>query len=142
MKNNILFKFALDWKDIYGGHEFAMKSAAQELRNVNYFISQNSLNRLFVVPCLALITKNGLRCYATSLMPLGSNTLQYGSSDAGRTVLKQNETLNNVFKVVGEVLNLKEHSIARSEATIIGPVDIEGLSVCFSFYLIPFSLCV
>jgi len=72
-KNNILFKFALDTENIYGGHEFAMKAAAQEIKNVNFLVSQISINRLFVVPCLACFTKFGLRVFATSILPLVQN---------------------------------------------------------------------
>jgi len=128
LKNNILFKFALDDHQIYGGDEFAMKAAAQELRNVNYLVSQNSLNRLFVLPCLALITKYGLRVFATSLLPLSSNSLKYGSRNGGREIFKEDETLEKIFDVIGQTLNLKAHSVAGFDLSvkIVGPVDIEG----------------
>jgi len=54
--------------------------------------------------------------------------LKYGSSNAGKTVHKDDPTLNNVFDVIGQTLNLKAHFSAQNENDkIVGPIDIEGL---------------
>ena len=70
LKSNILFKFPIDDHRIYRDKRNAMKVASQELRVINHLVNETSLNRLFVLPCLALITKCGLRMYASSLLPL------------------------------------------------------------------------
>jgi len=81
LKSNILFKFAIDAHGIYKDNRNSMKVAAQELRVINCLVNEKSLNRLFIVPCVALITKCGLRMYASSVMPLNSQSMKYGCVD-------------------------------------------------------------
>jgi hypothetical protein len=46
-RQGILFKFATDWHNLYGGDEFAMKAASHELKGC--FISLLGCNVVIVV---------------------------------------------------------------------------------------------
>jgi hypothetical protein len=52
--NGILFKFAIDWKDIYGDDEYAMKAAGHELKSLMQILNLQ-LKGLYV-PLITLVT--------------------------------------------------------------------------------------
>jgi hypothetical protein len=73
---------------------------------------------------MCLINYLGWRVICVSLLPISSKTLVYGSADGGRTVHNSNETMNNIMKQMGKMLNLKEHTV--KSVAMHGPADIEG----------------
>ena len=94
---SILFKLAKDapipsrtnqtlW--MYGGqqpdHERAIKAAGQELKGATQY--HNCGIKGLRTPLMALITFNGFRLIAQSLVPISKETLQYGSCDGGHAV--------------------------------------------------------
>lgn len=132
----ILFKFCLDpqvstkgkgvW--LYGGNrpseEKAAKAAALELQGLSL------LSSLFLpgihIPLMALIDFKGFRILATSLLPLGPDTIVYGSHDAGKTVHASDPVFNKMMDEIGVMLNLKKHTVGKKKVPIVGPGDIEG----------------
>ena len=56
---------------------------------------------------MAFIDYRGWRLHAVSLLPIGDDTLIYGSADGGRTVLKSNEQVNSLMEEAGKRLKLK-----------------------------------
>ena len=54
----------------------------------------------------------GWRIVATPLLPLGHSSLKYGSSDAGRTV-HRDDTAASLMSQAGLHLNIKEHNVGR-----------------------------
>ena len=56
---------------------------------------------------MAFIDYRGWRLQAVSLLPIGDDTLIYGSADGGRTVLKSNEQVNSLMEEAGKRLKLK-----------------------------------
>lgn len=54
-----------------------------------------------------LTAPQGFRLVASSVLPIGKDTLKYGSQDAGHTVLAENEQLNNSFKIIMERLSVR-----------------------------------
>ena len=89
---NILFKFALDTKGLYGGDQNAMKSAGHDLKGslMYYNCHIPKLN----VPLMCLIDYRGFRVVAMSLLPVNKNTIVYGSADGGKTVHNSDPELN------------------------------------------------
>lgn len=68
-------------------------------------------------------------------------SLKYGCQDvnqSARTIKKEDPTMNNIFNLIGETLNLKSHSISRdSDETEILCADIEGhLGTDGNYYLV------
>eukprot|EP01125_Pyxidicula_operculata_P022245 TRINITY_DN898_c1_g1_i1.p1 TRINITY_DN898_c1_g1~~TRINITY_DN898_c1_g1_i1.p1 ORF type:complete len:1793 (+),score=365.55 TRINITY_DN898_c1_g1_i1:43-5379(+) len=140
---NILFKFAVDpaigdgW--LYGGDteniEKAMKAACNELKGLTAFFHAAVANLHF--PLMTVIHHRGWCLSAMSILPLGSDTLKYGSSDGGRTIVAD-ETISEIMKDVGRLLNLREH--VCSDKSIIGPGDIEvHLGKDNRYYVIDFG---
>jgi len=83
--NNIFFKFAKDEHNIYGGDEFAAKSASMELKGLNALVNCQ-IDQLFF-PMMCTVDYLGKRVIASSLLPICKSTLIYGSDDAGILVL-------------------------------------------------------
>jgi len=139
--NGILFKFATDWKKIYGGDEYAMKAANHEM---------NSLMKVMDcqipgirVPLMTLIDYLGYRLVAVSLLPISDNTLVYGSSNGGLSVHADEDEANRLMEELGKKLNLRGHVASPSKEGskfIYMPADIEGhRGRDGRFYLIDFA---
>jgi tetratricopeptide (TPR) repeat protein len=144
----ILFKFAVDTKIsdtlwMYGGKtssdENATRVAGNELRGLISYYKCGVRN--LAVPLMALIDYRGYRLVACSLLPIGADTLRYGSDDGGQTVHNDDPVLANKMRRVARQLHLKGHVVGRrplpagdaSSATspastrmLHGPGDIEG----------------
>ena len=86
--HNILFKFAVDYNGLFGNDYAAAKAAGNELRGlISYFNTGISdLN----VPLMALVDYRGFRLIAMSILPVGEETIIYGS---WYVILKHNLTL-------------------------------------------------
>lgn len=62
-----------------------------------------------------------------SWLPIGADTIRYGSSDAGETVYADDDVLTEQMKRAGEVLNLAGHMVGRfNPQRIYTCGDIEG----------------
>jgi len=134
ISHSILFKFAIDSKNIYGGDEWAMKVAQHEIKGLAAYINY-SLNARFPVtlhfPIMTTIDYKGYRLNATSILPVGPDTLIYGSADGGKTVHNKFKEMSALMRKAGRQLNLKTHwafplTGKPSGVQICGPVDIEG----------------
>jgi hypothetical protein len=127
----ILFKFAVDvqlpdtpfW--MYGktsaATEYAMKAAGSELRHI--VALSNALGDTDLrLPLMALIDYRGFRLVASSILPIGTHTIVYGSDNAGFNVYAD-PTVSDMFDIVAKRMNLKKHKFGDVELS--GPVDIE-----------------
>jgi len=112
--SSILFKFALDTENLYGGDEYAMKASGHELKGFRIFCCfsfslilllglMNYMNtgiRELNFPLMCLIDYRGYRITCISFLPIvGDSTLIYGSSDGGRTVHTSDEKFNECSDV-------------------------------------------
>eukprot|EP01088_Endostelium_zonatum_P013026 TRINITY_DN2737_c0_g1_i2.p1 TRINITY_DN2737_c0_g1~~TRINITY_DN2737_c0_g1_i2.p1 ORF type:complete len:1264 (+),score=298.63 TRINITY_DN2737_c0_g1_i2:79-3870(+) len=129
IKDNLFIKFAKDDETyhLYGGDEFAQKSAGHELKSLNSLISCNIANLHF--PLMAMIDYLGYRVVVISKLPVTKNTLRYGSADAGKHI-KNDEIIGRWMKQAARTLNIKPHSIVEGSSQKLvllhAPVDIEG----------------
>ena len=143
MQSRIFFKFTLDHEGLYSGDEFAAKvkkiertpfsnpslflkkAAGRELNGLESYLSfvLESGSKLRTA-LQVLIDFKGYRVIACSLLPIGANTLVYGSNDAGRTVHADDLRMTQLMKEAGMWLNLKPHLVAGT--SLYGPADIEG----------------
>jgi hypothetical protein len=114
--HNILFKFAVDNRGLFGSDYAAAKVAGNELRGlISYFNCRiEDLN----VPLMALVDYRGFRLIAMSILPIGDETIVYGSCDAGRNIHAANAKLNELMAKAAEMMNLKPHycRIAKPKA--------------------------
>jgi ubiquitin-protein ligase len=125
--NGILFKLQTDWKGIYKGDHNAMKSGSLELKGLMRYYGFHKIH----VPLMAIIDFRGYRLLAESKLPIGPETLHYGSADAGITVKDGSACLElkELMKTVGTALNLAGHWCGLTEASrgyLHGPIDVEG----------------
>lgn len=121
-----------------------MKVAGHELKGV-WSIYNASIPGLYT-PLCAIIDYKGFRLVACSLLPISRETQLYGSSDAGKTVLKGNPTFNEKLEKAAKMLNIQSYSIKNLR--IYGPQDAEGhlgkdgrycnffLVSCYSYFLL------
>lgn len=138
----MFFKFARDMHGLYGGDEFAGKSALAEVRNMGCYLDAG-VPRLHV-PAAAVLVRvartsplllsthtpwqdhGGFRLLATCLLPIGHGTLAYGSDDQGRTVHTHDSELNAAMATAGARLNLAPHRVGPGGACMLATcVDIE-----------------
>jgi hypothetical protein len=79
------------------------------------------------VPFMFLFDYRGFRMTVMPQLPINANTLKYGSSDAGLTIVKSDKELNKKMKDAALKGNLKGHYVGQNTAgKIYGPGDIEG----------------
>ncbi|ELR22968.1 C2 domain containing protein [Acanthamoeba castellanii str. Neff] len=134
LSHGILFKFAIDSRGLYNGDEFAMKATQHEIKGltayINYSLNSNFPNTLHF-PVMSVIDYKGFRLSATSILPVGPNTIVYGSADGSKTVHNKYKDMNALMKKAGRALNLKPHWVTPllpggPKVLICGPGDIEG----------------
>jgi len=134
VKDGILFKFSIDtpiqrhgravgW--MYGGtecnHAAAMKASNQELIGFNQLFQLGIKDLHF--PLVSLVTYLGYRLIAVSIVPVGRDTLVYGSDNQGKVVHASEPKVNELMRQVGLALNLRGHRVRDKK--IYGPGDIE-----------------
>jgi len=56
-----------------------------------------------------------------SILPIGKDTLVYGSGDGGKTIHTDDPSVNKIMETLGKRLNLAPHIIGRENQTIFGP---------------------
>jgi hypothetical protein len=94
-----------------GSDEAAAKAAGHDLKgSIHYY---NSGVKELHLPLMAVIDYKGFRMTAQALLPLGSNSLIYGSADAGRTVHNSNEAFNLAMVKAANSLNLRKHAVGE-----------------------------
>ncbi|EGC31469.1 hypothetical protein DICPUDRAFT_89640 [Dictyostelium purpureum] len=113
--DSMFIKFALNPFKIYEGNNtlsyFANKSAGHELKSISVLLSCG-LN--LHVPLICLLNYRGFRLSVISELPITSNTIVFGSSNAGATI-HDNETVSKMMVKIGEILNLKAHDAKENQ---------------------------
>lgn len=117
----VVFKFALDFDGLYGGDEESGKAAKHELRGLGALAACDVPGLNF--PLTAVYDYLGYRVIATCVLPIGSDTLRYGSADGGRTV-HADEQIGRTLAVAAQRLNLKPHKVGGKTLCMAG--DVEG----------------
>jgi serine/threonine protein kinase/tetratricopeptide (TPR) repeat protein len=135
----IFFKFAVDNRGLYGDDEHAMKCGVHEFKSFMELTDCRVQGLHF--PLIVIIDYRGFRLLCQSVLPVGSNTLIYGSSDGGKHVYATDPDMNRRMKRVAKMLNLAGHNVwdmaKTTQVRLHGPVDCEGhLGVDGRFYII------
>lgn len=82
---------------------------------------------------MTLVDFRGFRIIAVALCPVDSDSLFYGSKDAGNTVLfNPKDPVTMEIEEVGKSLNLKKHQIPGGKSKISFPTDI-GLFLSYQW---------
>ena len=80
--NSILFKFAVDSFNLYGGDDSsAAKVAGHDLLGLNNYFNCDVEGLCF--PLMCLVDYRGFRLIAMSLLPVTEHSIVYGSDNAG-----------------------------------------------------------
>lgn len=74
-------KHIADAFQVYGGDEFASKAAGHELNGLKAYL--NTEVEGLHCPFMLLLDYRGYRLIATTTLPIGKNSLVYGSADGG-----------------------------------------------------------
>mmetsp|Transcript_40667 Transcript_40667/g.127234 ORF Transcript_40667/g.127234 Transcript_40667/m.127234 type:complete len:748 (-) Transcript_40667:432-2675(-) len=121
---NILFKFAVDDRGLFGGDdEPASKFAGHELRGLNWYL-RYAQDLGVLVPLTCIVDFMGMRVLAKALAPVSHETLVYGSDDGGRTVRNEDAGLAAKMAKVAGRLNLAAHRCGNTE--LHAACDVEG----------------
>lgn len=115
--DGILFKFAVDSKGIYGSDELAAKEAGHQLRALCSLMNCVNQSNEIRFPLLVLIDYRGYRLIAMSKLPLNSNTLVYGSSDGGNSVITSG-SVTSLLQRISKRLNIKRHFVLKTNNKI------------------------
>eukprot|EP00753_Platysulcus_tardus_P014557 PLAT4396.2.p1 GENE.PLAT4396.2~~PLAT4396.2.p1 ORF type:complete len:940 (+),score=306.27 PLAT4396.2:356-2821(+) len=122
--DGIFFKFT-ELLKLYPDYEAAAKVAAHERKGYAHVLRAGveGLHCGLVVQLDYL----GFRCLASSLLPVSSSTLVYGSADAARTTFVSDAEANAAMALLGERLNLEPHFVGSGSyrRLMFGPADIE-----------------
>jgi hypothetical protein len=124
--NRTMFKFAVDSSGLYGSDVIAAKAAGHDLKGLKAYF--NAGVPLLHFPLVCLVDYMGFRLVAISLLPIGSDTIVYGSSDAGRSVHASDAKFNSAMELAAERLNIRGHFAGpRNAPTYVhSAADIEG----------------
>eukprot|EP01104_Vermistella_antarctica_P017669 TRINITY_DN6304_c0_g1_i1.p1 TRINITY_DN6304_c0_g1~~TRINITY_DN6304_c0_g1_i1.p1 ORF type:complete len:349 (+),score=96.83 TRINITY_DN6304_c0_g1_i1:233-1279(+) len=109
LPEGMFFKFALDKRGLYGGDEYIMKAAGHELKSLMEYMECRVMD--LHLPLMVLIDYRGYRLVAMPLLPIGNDTLIYGSGDGGRTVRDDNPRMNKTMELCGKIMNLAAHDV-------------------------------
>eukprot|EP00002_Diphylleia_rotans_P013944 TRINITY_DN2715_c0_g1_i2.p1 TRINITY_DN2715_c0_g1~~TRINITY_DN2715_c0_g1_i2.p1 ORF type:complete len:787 (+),score=110.12 TRINITY_DN2715_c0_g1_i2:95-2455(+) len=120
---NVLYKLCKDSYGIYGGEKNSLKAAGHEYRSLQVMMDCDV--PLLNYPLTLLITYCGHRIIASSVLPINSFTIAYGSSDAGKTIHNSSPSLAMLIERVAKQLNLKQHMSYDGKHMIWGPGDME-----------------
>eukprot|EP01111_Echinosteliopsis_oligospora_P013829 TRINITY_DN5061_c0_g1_i1.p1 TRINITY_DN5061_c0_g1~~TRINITY_DN5061_c0_g1_i1.p1 ORF type:complete len:804 (-),score=206.00 TRINITY_DN5061_c0_g1_i1:162-2573(-) len=124
---NILFKICSDPYGVFGGDEhYCHKLASHELKGLINIYNYGSRNGLYV-PMMCVLNYKGFTMIAMSVLPISSQTLVYGSSDAGETIHDDTQ-VNQKLTAVASELGLKRHKVGKGANSkyICTPLDLEG----------------
>jgi hypothetical protein len=126
----ILFKMADGSCGPWGGSdEAAAKAAGHDMKSAVHYFECGVKQLRF--PLMALIDYRGFRMTAQALLPLGSDSLVYGSCDAGRTVYRGNEAMNSLISAAAARLNVRAHVVgASSSAVLTCPAALAAHTLC------------
>lgn len=121
-KKGFLFLFLSYCNLIFFFFHSAMKAAAQEIKGIEYLMQAGTTELHF--PLMARIDFKGFRVLAICVLPITKESLVYGSSDGGKTVLGGTPDIAELMNRAGTVLNLRQHKVAAN-VTMPTPGDIE-----------------
>ncbi|KAH3759766.1 Histidine kinase A [Pelomyxa schiedti] len=105
----IFFKLAIDKHNLYNSDEKAAKGAGHELKGLQSYYNCHIPG--LCLPLFVLIDYKGYRLSATSVLPIRSDTIKYGSSDAALHIHTEIPELNRKMEEAAAMLNLKGHAI-------------------------------
>ena len=73
---------------------------------------------------MSVIDYKGFRVIAISLLPVGNQTLIYGSNNGGRNFYAEDADINDDMEDLGRSLNLQSHKVRVDGFTTCLPADI------------------
>lgn len=124
---NLFLKVSVDHTGMYGGNQIAGKAASLEILATNHLLDalgQYSPDTKLHFPLCCVVFFGGVAVLVSSCLPIGSDSLRYGSADGGKTVFASDLQLNSLIQQLAEACNLKKHQCAKTD--IFLAADVEG----------------
>lgn len=109
--NSIMFKFAIDSSNLFEGDDHkASRVAGHDLLGYNCFVAAGieEIN----TPLVCLLDYRGFRLVAMSLLPIGRDTLVYGSDDAGARI-KTDSIVHDILLKCSQWMNTAPHDVVE-----------------------------
>ena len=131
VSHNIVFKFQVDYLNLYGGDANAAAAGDHELVGLSaYYRVISTMRGVGIhVPLACLIDYRGFRLWAVSRLPISRHTLILGSSDGGEHIVNLDPNVSQAMARIALHLNLKPHHVmdkSGKQTLLHGPFDIEG----------------
>eukprot|EP01127_Copromyxa_protea_P023699 TRINITY_DN8982_c0_g1_i1.p1 TRINITY_DN8982_c0_g1~~TRINITY_DN8982_c0_g1_i1.p1 ORF type:complete len:1492 (-),score=227.39 TRINITY_DN8982_c0_g1_i1:132-3959(-) len=101
-----------------------MKSACNELKGLTCAFQCGISGLSF--PLASLIHSKGYALLAESILPVGSDTLIYGSADGGKTTHIGNKYIQRSVRSMAAILNLERHTVAGNSMALCGDIEIHA----------------
>ena len=105
----VRFSFGFAHQNLAKTDEIAHKICANELLAMSAYFGTRLTD--ISVPLMALVDYMGFRVIATSVLPISSQPLLYGSSDGGQTVVNSDPDFSAQIAAASAKLNLKPHLV-------------------------------
>jgi hypothetical protein len=86
---------------------------AHEIKGLQALIECNIPNLHF--PLQINVDYLGRRLSASTLLPIGSDTLIYGSADGGKSIVESSAEMKSIMRSISEKLHLKPHPVGAPE---------------------------
>lgn len=143
---SILFKFAVDvqlesdlW--MYGGGRrndaLAMKSGNHELKGLIAYMGSEISGLCW--PLVVVVDYKGYRLVASSILPIGPQSIRYGSNNGGRSIYMSDRTLSSLMKDAATKIGIAPMPLLGG-SLMYGPADIEGhKGTDGRYYVVDFS---
>jgi hypothetical protein len=78
----------------------------------------------YKVPMMSVIDYKGFRVIAISMLPVGHQTLVYGSNNGGRHFFNSDADVNDEMADLGKSMNLQNHKVREDGFCTRLPADI------------------
>jgi hypothetical protein len=111
----------VDKRGLYGGDEFIMKATGHELKGLMEYMDCRVAGLHF--PLAVLVDYRGYRLIAEAILPVGRDTLVYGSADGGTNIHADHPHMNARMKTAAKILNLKG---ARGVCCVVACIATRG----------------
>ena len=114
----LVFKLADGALGPWGGSdEFAAKAAGHDFKGAAHYF--NCGLRDLNIPLMMLIDYKGFRMTVSAYLPVGKDTIVYGSNDGGRTVWNKSSDMHTSMQTAAKKLNLRNHKVGDVYVSIL-----------------------
>ncbi len=110
----------MDENGLYGDDQVAGKVASREMMATNFLLDAVSRLELPIFfPLLCCVSFRGRTVLCSTTLPIGKNSLIYGSQDGGQRCLNEDVTFELYAKKLAARLNLAKHICGKNKQSLV-----------------------